>query len=328
MSHAGTVDIKFNDTALSEVDARALMDMLDSCERHDHVAPLSEAYLRFISDGGVATATAARPALYLARVGDTIVGVCAVLGDGNAEIAVAPGHRRQGIATALMEAADAHAAERVRGAWAHGNLPAARATANAWNFTLSRELYVMAIDRATALRGITRPADSAHPGLERMTFRQAVQRWDERSVKEAWLEANNDAFSWHPEQGGWDMARLNMAIDTDWFDADGLVFYIDSSAPAPRVAGFHFTQQHGQQPALVAGAPGELERGEVYVVGLHSDYQGRGLGTPIVAEGVWHLLDGGAGEIILYVESDNDAAVATYRKMGFSVVESHALYSR
>ncbi|PRQ11310.1 mycothiol synthase [Corynebacterium sp. 13CS0277] len=275
-------------------------DLLAAAEAHDHVPPLSEAYLRALAAGG-GEAWA---------VGEE--GLAVRLPDGNVELVVHPRARRRGIGTALWRASSG------RGAWAHGDLPQARAAAEAWGLHKTRELYVMAIDRETALRGIAAPEVS---GLRRATYAEAVADFGAQVVDAAWVEANNDAFSWHPEQGGWDVPRLHAAMDTDWFDADGVVFYLDGA----RVAGFHFTKWHGQQPSLLGS--GRTVRGEVYVVGLAGDYQGRGLGTPIVAEGVWHLLRRGAGEIVLYVEAENAPAVATYQKMGFRVVESHALYT-
>ena len=38
---------------------------------------------------------------------------------------------------------------------------------------------------------------------------------------EAWLVVNNRAFSWHPEQGGWDTEILAGRLQETWFDAEG-----------------------------------------------------------------------------------------------------------
>jgi mycothiol synthase len=46
--------------------------------------------------------------------------------------------------------------------------------------------------------------------------------------------------------------------------------------------------------------------------------QGSGLGTLLTLTGLHHLADRGLDEVILYVESDNAAAVAVYSKLGFT----------
>ena len=68
--------------------------------------------------------------------------------------------------------------------------------------------------------------------------------------------------------------------------------------------------------------------GEVYVVAVDPAAQGRGLGRALTAAGLAHLAVLGVREIILYVESDNAPAIATYSKLGFAHAETHVQYSR
>ena len=82
--------------------------------------------------------------------------------------------------------------------------------------------------------------------------------------------------------------------------------------------GFHWTKQ---------ASP---ESGEVYVVGIDPDAQGRGLGKALTLAGLHHLVASGAQEIVLYVEADNAPALAVYGGLGFThaAADTHVQYRR
>ena len=73
----------------------------------------------------------------------------------------------------------------------------------------------------------------------------------------------------------------------------------------------------------------EPERvGEVYVLGVDPSAQGTGLGAALTIAGLRHLHAAGLRRVLLYVESDNEAAVRVYRKLGFEVRHSDVLFTR
>ena len=89
-----------------------------------------------------------------------------------------------------------------------------------------------------------------------------------------------------------------------WFDPAGFFLVRD---PDGALAAFHWTKvEHGS--------------GEVYVVGVNPDRQGLGLGAAATAHGLRHLRDLGLSRVSLYVDGDNEAAIATYRRLGFERV--------
>lgn len=67
------------------------------------------------------------------------------------------------------------------------------------------------------------------------------------------------------------------------------------------------------EPSATVGEP----LGEVYVVGVDPDAQGRRIGGALTLAGLRHLAERGPRTMILYVEGDNAAAIATYRRLGF-----------
>jgi mycothiol synthase len=68
----------------------------------------------------------------------------------------------------------------------------------------------------------------------------------------------------------------------------------------------------------------------VYVVGIDSAAQGRGLGKLLTLAGLHHLAGLGVDEVLLYVESDNAAAIAVYAGLGFghAPADTHVMYRR
>ena len=271
-------------------------ELLDRVAQHDGVAAFSEAFLKGL-DGSHEH--------FAVREADALIALAGLASDGSAEVAVDPAYRRHRHATTLITHILSHRSD--AGFWAHGNLPAARALAESLGLEPTRELLVMAVE-GEELAAIGAPGSTAKALTEQEGIRESSYAGE--PADEQWLQVNNEAFHWHPEQGGWDMARLHEAMNTEWFDPEGVRFLFDGDA----LAGFHWTKRHSDT------------LGEVYVVGVADAYRGRGLGDPLMRTGVEHLVAGGTQKVILYVEADNEPAVERYEQLGFSVVERHVVY--
>jgi mycothiol synthase len=228
------------------------------------------------------------------------------------ELVVHPDLRRRGLGTDLWQAVAArHPDAQV---WAHGDLAPARGLAAALGLSAVRELHKMSRPRGP---GDTDPAASLlPPGFHARAFEPGRD-------EEPWLETNAAAFAHHPEQGRLTLADLRERMGQEWFDPAGFLLVEADGAPG-QVAAFHWTKvDPGQRSAIEPGATA----GEVYVVGVHPAYQGRGLARPLTAMGLAHLAALGLPEVVLFVDGDNAAAQRTYTGLGFHSIMVDVMYS-
>lgn len=276
-----------------------MREIVSAATEFDQVAPVGEQVLRELD--------ASRTEHLLASgADDALVGYLNLSPGGvMAELVVHPRARRRGIGAALASAALAKTDGRNH-FWAHGTLEPAQATASALNLRPVRELVQM----RRALRDISEPAipDGVH-------IRTYAGSADDSEL----LRVNNAAFVHHPEQGGWTAAELEERRSEPWFDPSGLFLAFDDHTD--KLLGFHWTKLHLDHPGL----------GEVYVLGIDPSAQGRGLGQLLTAIGLESLQRRLAGTaeptVLLYVESDNAAAMRTYQRLGFTTYSVDTAYA-
>jgi len=295
-------------SALTAEEQRGVRELVDAATEFDGLAPVGEQVLRELGHERTEhlLVTESSPG----AENPDIVGYLNLSppreGDaGMAELVVHPQARRRGIGTTMARAALAKTAGRNQ-FWAHGTLDAARATASALGVVAVRELVQM----RRSLRDVPAPA-SPPPGVRIRTYAGPA---DDAEL----LRVNNAAFAYHPEQGGWTEDDLAERRVEPWFDPAGLFLAIDES---DSLLGFHWTKVHLDEPGL----------GEVYVVGVDPSAQGRGLGRLVTALGIEFLADrlndSDDRTVMLYVESDNAAAVRTYEGLGFTTYSVDTAYA-
>lgn len=307
------------------------MNLLTEAENYDEVAPVGEqVILRLRSHRGVVEqiepvqADVSGSEHFVVREPNgSLAGYAHLDTSGEpageplaAELAVRPDSRRSGVGTrlvrALLERADVALESNREGEvedtgalriWSHGRHPGALRLAERFGFTRSRELWRMGRDLAES----ELPADDEPP--EGVVIRAFRPGRDESEV----VRVNHRAFSWHPEQGGMTEDELAEKERLDWFDPEGFLLGVDSSG---KLLGFHWTKIHPDGT------------GEVYVVGVDPDTQGSGLGRVLTLAGLRHLRTVGCPSVMLYVEADNPAAIAVYRRLGFERWDTDIQFGR
>jgi mycothiol synthase len=166
--------------------------------------------------------------------------------------------------------------------------------------TPDRELLEMRVPLPLAAPRVGRP-------LEVRSFRPETDDL-------AWLRINNRAFADHPEQGGWDLGTLRDRQAEPWFDPAGfLIHEIDG-----RMAGSCWTKVHDDtNPPM----------GEIYVISVDPDFQGRGLGRGLTVAGLEWLAREGLTVGMLFTTASNVVAVKLYRSLGFVVHRTQRVYT-
>jgi mycothiol synthase len=222
--------------------------------------------------------------------------------DGEAELVVHPALRRRGYGRALLTRLEELAGSRPLRIWAHGDLPGSRELAVPRGYTRARVLLQMRRD----LAGVDPdPRPSLPDGVEVRTFRPGRD-------EQAWLRVNARAFAAHSEQGSWTPTDLRLREQEPWFDPAGfLLAWRGDPDDGGSLLGSHWTKVH--PPGDVADEP----VGEVYVLGVDPDAQGLRLGRALTDLGLAHLRSRGLGQVLLYVDEDNAAAVRLYEGRGF-----------
>ncbi len=165
--------------------------------------------------------------------------------------------------------------------WAHGDHPAARALAAHHRLESIRTLEHLRLE-------------STPPGSRGDTVAFTPADAD------AWVALNARVFAAHPEQGAITRADLDTTIAEPWFDAEDFLLLKHDDT----LVGYSWLK-------VVDG------EGEFYAVGVDPDHQGEGLGRALMAAGFARLAERGVPSAHLYVEGNNEVALALYASLGF-----------
>lgn len=211
------------------------------------------------------------------------------------EMVVHPDHRRQGIGSSLLREvitnAQAEGARRLD-LWAYNDSPASRRMAESLGLRPMRRLLHMHRHPGEP------PSTAAPQGARIRPFRPHLDEAE-------WLQLNNRIFRGHPENGSWTINDLRARMEQPWFrPEDFLLLEVDG-----RLSGFCWLKVEERR--------GEGRVGEIYVIGIAPEYQGRGLGRFLLSYALAHLRTRLVDTVAVYVDDSNRSAVAFYESFDF-----------
>lgn len=290
------------ETAVGELDR-----ILDAALAHDGLPAVSD-------QARVAARLGNRAVLLAARADKTVA--VGILGEGELDLVVEPSHRGNGVGStafrALLADHQAPATGDLR-AWVHGDQPAAEHLLETHGFHAARTLIKMALDPAKLPEPLSSDAwETTPPTINGFS----VHRFDlasEVDIADV-VAVNAAAFVDHPEQGQLTREGFLALTREPWFRAEHLVLAREApvgSATSRRLAGFSWIKvTHDSAGAATA---------ELYVLGVHPDFGGKGLGRALLNIAMQQMAAEKPAEVSLYVEASNTPALALYERAGFSV---------
>lgn len=211
-------------------------------------------------------------------------------------VGVHPSHRRQGVATELLQ--HARGAYPRYALWAFGTLDGAPELAAGAGLTLARRLLRM-----------ERPLSPSEPTGGTLPEGYTITTFRPKDRQDL-VGVNGAAFAHHPEQGQLTVEEFDQLAAQEWFDPEGLFV----ARVGGELAGFHWTKRHGDG------------LGEVYVIAVGPRHEGKGLGRALLESGLAWLAEQGDTRVQLYVEAAEERVVKLYESAGFIVAQTDSSY--
>ncbi|MEO6310501.1 MAG: mycothiol synthase [Leifsonia sp.] len=301
---------------MDDASAAALRAVAESATRFDGYHPFNEQSMLdaaagrrravlIVGEGAAGTAEAAGALDAAGTVG------AAILGQGELDLVILPEHRRHGFGAEAVETLLRETDSTTDlTAWAHGDHPAARALADRFGFAPVRTLLQLRMplgDDGSDVTAFVAAVPAADAAVAISAFRPGVDDAE-------WVALNALTFASHPEQGAVTLDDLADRQAEPWFEAGDFLLArearSDDSSDTARLVGYNWLK--------IEEPDGDGSRlGEVYVIGVHQDAAGRGLGRLLMEAGLRRLRERGCTTAALYVEADNHSAVHLYRSLGF-----------
>jgi mycothiol synthase len=165
--------------------------------------------------------------------------------------------------------------------WAFGNLPGAQALASALGLTGDPRLLIMRLDWPRPVTPKRQRCPRASSSITTCRPIRSTGGRQRRRIRPS------------PEQGALTAADFLASLDEPWHRDEDLLVARD--ARSGQLVGYHWTKVEGPD-------------GEVYVIGVHPEVGGHGLGRALLETGIILMRNRGASTIDLYVEAANQGS--------------------
>ena len=287
-----------------------VLALIADATKQDGAPPVAEHVLLHLRYGGD---KAARHLIM--ESGEEVIGYAHIdltdeIDGPSAELVIHPKHRNQKLGSQLLAEVTKIAGDRLR-LWSHGDSINAQKMAENRGFKRVRTVIQMR-------RSLNDPIADINNSIEIRNFLNGIDN-------DEWIALNNRIFNDHPEQSSWSNRDLDIRIREDWFDDKGFLVATENG----KMVAFCWTKIHGGNSHKHANHEETHAHdpiGEIYIMGVHPDYSGRGFGGAITIAGLQHMRYQGIFSAMLYVESQNESALKLYRKLGFTEWGRDVLY--
>jgi len=275
---------------LSPSERDDVVRLATAVEAADGVYPLNEQATLGLAETGLTH--------LVYRESGRLTGYAVLVPDSSAQLMVAPGARRRGVGTGLLD--ELRRLNPAAEVWSFADLAPAHSFAAAYGFHAVRELLVMELPLLARRRRIGANTPDAD-----------IRQFSPADLPEL-VRLNARAFHGHPEQGALSTRDFETRMTSSWFDPAGLLIAWNRQGA---MVGFHWTKAEGPV-------------GEVYVLGVDPSQAGHGWGRLLLEAGLDHLAARGAESVVLWVDGDNRPARTLYEASGFSVVRRDLRYRK
>ena len=301
---------------LSDKQQEAVLKLISSTTAFDNTPPIAEHILLHLRHGGDKADSHLLVEQENQVIGYAHLDQTDLVAGPSVELVVDPKFRGAGVGKQLLAKAIEICGKELR-LWVHGDQPAANALATSFGFEKIRTVLQM----SRALTDIQQLPDLGKDVGKDIVIRSFLPGID----SDAWLSLNNKVFKVHPEQGGWQLADLNIRLGEEWFDEQG--FFL--AEVNNKIIGSTWTKIHGSHTHQHEG---EIEShahpaiGEIYITAVDQEYSGRGIGKALTITALNYLKYQGLSNAMLYVDFDNKAALNLYESLGFNQSGMDILY--
>lgn len=242
--------------------------------------------------------------IFIAEINRNIVGFMSVTSEPYAgrvilDCLLHPEHRRQGLATKLLDCATLRAGE-LKAKVAHANVmednKVARDVLSRLDFKVVRLFLELRL----------RLDDSYHPTIISDTYSyHQLRNGEEDKLTRLQNRCFTDTWGYNPNTPEGIVQRLKLSQSSP----DDVVLIYDSDKPV----GYCWAIACHDEEAAVE------KKWRIYMLGVDPDYRGKGIGRKVLLTGLSHLKNKGIQISELTVDSENKAACSLYYSVGFNI---------